>query len=209
MSTTDQGQAGHMSLLNTRPLAGYIDEIGTADITVITDYLNQDVRMLMLAELNTMQLTEAEHETGPFKIKQSYAYSTMFADGSLFKDVAEALQQELNKAAHSCSTAHFSELLQFNDMVVQRYPPTEVGISPHRDGLKYINLVAVFVLEGKGRFCMCDDREGSNPRTIQNEPGDLLLMRAPGFNSEPKQPFHFVDNIETQRTSFAMRQSRT
>ena len=68
--------------------------------------------------------------------------------------------------------------------------------------------MCVFVLEGMGRFCLCDDRDGKNSRAVRNDPGDLILMRAPGFAGADIQPFHFVDRIVRRRTSFALRQKK-
>ncbi|MFT5849620.1 MAG: hypothetical protein ACI9H6_000433 [Patiriisocius sp.] len=193
-------------LFSNRHLLGHCQEILQTGITCIPSFLTKETRKNLLTELSSTPLEDAKPLVGPHNIKQSYTFTTDFDEQGTFCAVRDVLQTQLNGTAKDL----LSEPLSFTDLVTQTYtPPCPVGISPHRDGLKYLNIVAVFILEGSGRFCMCDDREGSNPREIQNEPGDLLLMRAPGFGGGDIQPFHFVNEIKTKRTSFALRHTRT
>jgi len=195
----------HTPLFNNRSLVGHLREMESNGITSVSNFLTEHTRTLLLRELEAMDLKEAEKEVGPYKIKQSYRFTTEFHEDSLYRSVQSALETQLNSTCKAHLPTHLSKPLHFGDLVVQQYDPTEVGISPHRDGRGYMNIIAVFVLDGRGRFCICDNREGDHPREIRNEPGDLLLMRAPGLAGEVIQPFHFVDQIETQRTSFALR----
>lgn len=197
-----------MDFFNDCALVDHLEEVRVHGIASIPEFLTKEVCMTLLSELGSCTLTEAEAETGPFRIKQSYLYTTSFTSTSHFIGLAKALEQQLNSTCATHFPTYLSTPLHFTDLVVQRYQPCPVGISPHRDGLKYLNLIALFVLEGKGKFCLCDDRDGSNPREVFNEPGTLLLMRAPGFLGEKVQPFHFVGDIETQRTTFALRHSK-
>jgi len=195
-------------LFNNRTLVGHIAEMKQEGITCVPHFLHEQTRIGMLQELDSAHLHTAAPEVGAYKIKQDYQYTGDFAADSLFISVQKALQTQLNISCESALPGCLSVPLEFTDLLAHRYRPTDLGISPHRDGLKYLNIIAVFVLEGQGRFGMCDDREGTNTREVRNEPGDLLLMRAPGFCGENIQPFHFVDQIVTQRTSFALRHNR-
>ena len=98
--------------------------------------------------------------------------------------------------------------LLFNDLMLQRYSVGEVGITPHRDRTGYRNLVCLFVLEGQGRFYVCNDRQGRGAREIPHAPGDVLLMRAPGFQRSAERPFHFVRDIQSPRYVFGLRQEQ-
>jgi hypothetical protein len=72
----------------------------------------------------------------------------------------------------------------------------------HRDS-------AIFVLRGRGRFIVCKDRTGRGAVDLPNAPGDLLLLRAPGFLlSTEDRPFHAVLDILEERLTFALRQRR-
>lgn len=94
----------------------------------------------------------------------------------------------------------------FNDVVAQRYWPVSCGISPHRDHLRYVNLVAILVVSGSGRFYICDDRGGSNAREIPAPAGSLLLMRAPGFDGSRHRPFHMLGAVTRERLILGLRQ---
>lgn len=102
----------------------------------------------------------------------------------------------------------FATPLVLDTLVLQRYEPGSVGITPHRDGPSRVNLVCVVVLEGPARFAVCDDRAGTNPRDVPAPPGHLILMRAPGYRGSDLQPFHFVADIRSRRTIVGLRQRR-
>jgi hypothetical protein len=72
----------------------------------------------------------------------------------------------------------FASPLRFTEAALHRYPPGPLGLSPHRDSARSINLVAIFVLKGRGRFIVCQDRTGRGAVDLPNAPGDLLLLRA-------------------------------
>ena len=101
------------------------------------------------------------------------------------------------------------EALPLNDLVLQRYPPGARGITPHRDHVRYVALVAIVQLSGDGRFGLCADRGGTNSRVLEAGPGDGILMRAPGFGGAAHRPFHFLDGITVERYSLGMRSDRT
>ena len=90
--------------------------------------------------------------------------------------------------------------------MLQRYRAGALGITPHRDGSRYINLAALFTLSGEARFCLCDDRGGGGARQLDAAPGTVILLRAPGFRGAAGRPFHFVSDIRARRYSFGLRQ---
>jgi len=99
--------------------------------------------------------------------------------------------------------------LGFNFMVLQRYEEGSLGITPHRDGLSYINLVCVFIIGGRGRLCVCSDRSGRDAKEVDAAPSNVIFMRAPGlFEAEDNRPFHYVSEIEETRYTFASRQKK-
>ena len=97
------------------------------------------------------------------------------------------------------------DALQFNDLIVQNYPPGCQGITPHRDHARYRIVVAIFLLTGDGNFCTCDDRKGVVAKTIPAVPGDLLLMTAPGLVEEKPGPLHFVNGVTRRRRTIGLR----
>lgn len=96
--------------------------------------------------------------------------------------------------------------VSFNDRVVQRYAPGCRGITPHRDHLRYVSLVAILVMAGRGCFRLCADRSGRGAREVPAPPGSLLLMRAPGFAGGDRRPFHMLDEVTAERLTLGLRQ---
>ena len=117
--------------------------------------------------------------------------------------------ERLVAAALATMDAPPLEALPLNDLVLQRYPPGAQGITPHRDHVRYVGLVAIVQLSGDGRFGLCADRSGAGARVLEAAPGDGILMRAPGFGGVKHRPFHFLDGTAVERYSLGMRCDRT
>ena len=132
-------------------------------------------------------------------------YFPRFPPDSPFTAFAAAFERLTAEALALLDPPAYPGPVLMNDLIVQRYHPGSVGITPHRDHLRYEALVAIFPLSGRARFCVCSDRQGSDTQEIPAEPGDLLLMRAPGLFGLRDRPFHFVDRIESRRISLGLR----
>ncbi len=139
-------------------------------------------------------------------VRQRMEVCEHFSDDSVFRTLAREFQALWDGLLENASSNPFTGRLVFNDLMLQRYGIGEVGITPHRDRTDYRNLVCLFVLEGKGRFYLCDNRAGSGAREVPQVAGDVVLMRAPGFQASAKRPFHFVRDIQSPRTVFGLRQ---
>jgi len=94
---------------------------------------------------------------------------------------------------------------RFNDLVIQRYERGELGITAHRDHLRYKGLIAVIPLSGGARFFVCADRTGNAAREVPAPPGSLVLMRGPEYAARHDRPFHFVRDITRRRLSLGLR----
>lgn len=121
----------------------------------------------------------------------------------LLKDVFEAC---LCAYADSLFLYPFSFAPMFNAITLARYPAGSIGITPHRDPLRYKNLICIFILGGKGRFFLCTDRSGKNTQEIEASVGNVIFLRAPGFMGIGTRPFHVLTDIEETRYSFILRQ---
>ena len=139
-------------------------------------------------------------------VRQRMEVCEHFSADSVFRTLAGEFQALWDDLLENVSSNPFTGRLVFNDLMLQRYSIGEVGITPHRDRTDYRNLVCLFILEGKGRFYLCDDRAGSGAREIPHVAGDVVLMRAPGFQGSAERPFHFVRDIQSPRTVFGLRQ---
>lgn len=99
---------------------------------------------------------------------------------------------------------------------LERFAPTEArfmcycggraGLGAHRDGTCYWMLVAVYSLAGRATFTVHPD-SGQEPIRILVQPGDLVLLRAPGFGGHPDgRPLHSVGApLDGERVSLTLR----
>ena len=141
-------------------------------------------------------------------VRQQMSSTSDLPPGSLFIDLKDVIQRTLDERLRQAAPYPFETLLRFNDVSLQKYAVGSIGITPHRDGLKYINLICIVVIGGQGRFFVCADRSGIAAREIEAEPGRAIFLRAPGFLGEDNRPFHMVTEITTTRYSFGLRQKR-
>ena len=80
-----------------------------------------------------------------------------------------------------------------NVVMVQRFQPGTLGITPHLDGKRFAHLVAIVTTKGTARFTLCRNRKGDPVARWRLGPGSVVLLRAPGFAGvEDGRPFHMV-----------------
>jgi hypothetical protein len=168
--------------------------------------LRDAARQRLLEEARTLPFIAAPAIVKPYGVRQRYAAVTAFPRGSGFRSLWEAFQELLDDRLARLPARPFATSLCFNGSALHRYPPGPLGISPHRDSARSVNLIAIFVLEGRGRFFICRDRDGRDAVDLPNASGDLILLRAPGFMGADVRRFHGVAEIAEQRTTFALRQ---
>lgn len=125
---------------------------------------------------------------------------------SLYAEFQQAFQALLDESFQKIEPYPFSSKLAFNALVLQRYEPGQLGITPHRDSLRAVNLIAIVNLSGVAEFYRCDDRQGANAVQLDTTPGNVIFLRAPGFLSTVVRPFHFVTGIRSIRYSLGLRQ---
>jgi len=141
-------------------------------------------------------------------VRQRMGVHDGFGPDSRFHDLTGHYQALWDGWLASVAPCPFESRLVFNDLMLQVYEPGEIGITPHMDRTAYRNLICLFVLEGRGRFGVCEDRSGGGARIIAHEPGDVVLTRAPGFRGSDRRPFHFLDRITERRYVFGLRHER-
>lgn len=170
--------------------------------------LGDEARLALLAAANEGPYRPARTWVGKGerRVCQRMEVCDHFPADSIFRAFAAEFQKLWVDWLVDAPADPFEGDLSFNDFMLQRYSVGELGITPHRDRTGYRNLVCLFVLEGKGRFYVCDDRSGDGARQIPHGAGDVILMRAPGFQGSSERPFHFVRAIESPRTVFGLRQ---
>lgn len=146
---------------------------------------------------------------GENEVRQEFEVCLDFRDDGAFQALTSSIEGRLNKALAERPRHRTAGPLRLNDIILQRYQPGCLGITPHRDHIKYTGLVAIVVVAGDGRFCICADRQGRDVIEIAAPRGHLILMRAPGFDDRHQRPFHFLDQVTERRYSFGMRHDST
>lgn len=172
--------------------------------------LTDTFRQALLAEARGAAFRPARESIGEGDdiVYQRMEVCDQFPQDSSFFALRDEFQALWDASFRQGKNYPFESPVLFNDLMLQRYAPGEVGITPHRDRSAYRNVICLLVLAGRGRFGLCADRGGGNAREISNAPGDLILTRAPGFLGSSARPFHFVRDIVESRYVFGLRQER-
>ena len=167
-------------------------------------------RAWLMEEARAVQFREARPLVGRGErlVRQRMGVHDGFGPDSRFHDLTARYQAVWDGWLATVTPYPFESRLVFNDLMLQVYEPGEIGITPHMDRTAYRNLICLFVLEGRGRFGVCEDRSGRRTRIIAHEPGDVVLTRAPGFRGSDRRPFHFLDRITERRYVFGLRHER-
>ena len=193
--------------LDTASILKDLSSLGATSIRL----LDEDFRVALLKEARDYTY-EPEDEivgSGGRVVRQQLSSFEDFPKDSNYILLKNSFQDLLEERLARLGTYPFEMALGFNSMVLQRYEEGAIGITPHRDGLSYINLVCVFVIGGQGSFYVCSDRSGNDSIEIDASPGNVIFMRAPGFlGSEDNRPFHYVTDIREPRYTFGLRQKR-
>lgn len=192
----------------------------TADAAAVADALGRladdgaaSVRLLgaealgpLLAEARGLQYRPARPVVGhgDAAVYQDFDLTTEIPTDGALMALSRGVGRLISEALASMRSPPLSNF-QINDHIVQRYPAGCQGMSPHRDHIRYTGLVALVMLSGAARFMVCDDRAGANARIIPFAPGDLLLMRAPGFQGRGDRPFHAVQDVTEERYIIGLR----
>lgn len=95
-----------------------------------------------------------------------------------------------------------------DELSLHRYDDPEVGLSFHKDNLRFVRLIAILSLEGQ---CALAIRHRGRIQKFPALPGDLMLVRAPGLidsGGEDLRPEHaVVDLLTPTRTSMMLREN--
>jgi hypothetical protein len=105
------------------------------------------------------------------------------------------------------------ESWEVNELSLHQYDDAEVGLSPHKDNIRYSGVVAVLNVKGISDLELIEEETGLIYSARLN-PGDLSLTRVSGIYTDYDEngrrknicPDHAVTNLRTPtRTSFILR----
>jgi hypothetical protein len=187
-----------------------INELAAIGATSVP-LLSEDFRLALLQEAASYPYTPQAEVVGNGNqtVRQQLSSFADFPASTLYNQLKNAFQNLLDEHLTAVKTYPFATKLNFNTMVLQKYELGSIGITPHRDRSRYINLVCIFNIGGQGKFYLCDDRLGSNAKTIDSSPGNVIFLKAPGFMNSLERPFHYVNDIQTTKFTFGLRQTAT
>ncbi len=181
-----------------------LSETGAVSLPI----MNEERRVKLLKEAQGYSYEEQPefHASG---VQEQLSSFQALPPESLFCRLRDDFNELLLRKLRSSDALNiFSFPLHFTELSIQKYPAGSVGITPHRDGRSFVNLICVFMIGGQAEFALCDDRSGHNPTHLDTTPGNVIILRAPGFYASDFQPFHFVNNVTEERYVFGLRQKR-
>jgi len=195
----------NLELFDAEDIAAKLYDPAEPGALVIEDFLDEEFRRKLLEEIKKGTYQEALREYGKARqgfsqivnenIKQNefpLVHRLKYAYSQLYRQLAEEAQFQSNN---------------INDVYMQRYPEGSIGITPHLDFKSEINLVSIFVIEGKGDFYVCSDREKRNSQLLENPSGSLILIRAPRKPEENiLRPMHYLENVTEERYTISFRE---
>lgn len=192
------------------PLAQVAADLRRTGASVVP-LLNESFRRKLLAETQCYAFRQARVMIGKGanRVEQHMAVCAELKSDSLYLYLTACFQGLLDAAVKRSRRKVFDGSVTFNDHMLQKYTVGDLGISPHRDRTAYRHLICLFVIAGYGRFYVCDDRSGAGAREIPNAPGDVIIMRAPGFEGSGERPFHYLAGIRSTRYVFGLRHDQT
>lgn len=172
--------------------------------------LNEDFRAALQKEAERYDYRREDETVGSGDrvVRQEVESFENFGGGSRYILLKRMFQRLMDGVFGELDEYPFSTPLNLNSMVLQKYRKGSLGITPHRDGLRFINLVCIFIISGGGRFFVCSDRSGRDAKEIYTCPGKVVFLRAPGFMGSEERPFHFVTDIRETRYAFGLRQTK-
>lgn len=162
----------------------------------------------LAAAADELSFRSARYEAGKpeARVYQEFDYCGAVPAGHPFSHLGCWFQARLHRALALMTDPPMTVDYTINDVVCQRYRPGNLGITPHRDHIAYTQLITLVVLDGRGRYFVCADRQGSNRREIDSAPGRAILMPGPGYAGRSDRPFHMVSEITRLRYSVGLRQ---
>lgn len=180
----------------------------TAQGAVSIPFLREDFRLALLREAQGYTYSPEPEIVGrgPDAVRQQAASQCIVSPEGAYAELRTAFQAVCSEVFQSLTPYPFATRLRLTDLRLQKYARGSLGITPHRDGARFCNLVCIFVIGGQARFAICADRFGREATEIDVSPGRLLLLRAPGFLGSDERPFHYVTDIRDERYTCGLRQ---
>ena len=160
-----------------------------------------------------------EVETGPFapmpgqigRVSQEVeSYVLRGTDIEAFPLISELLAELAGAVRRAGKGVEGLSSYAPNHLMVHRYRPGSIGITPHLDGKRFVQLVATFTTKGTAKTALCRSRKGEVIREWDTKAGSLILLRGNGFaGRDDGRPFHSIGGPQRQgRYAVVLRMER-
>lgn len=166
-------------------------------------FLTNEERELLVAEARKLEYIRQPDVAESGIVREDLSSSTVTSESSPFLAIADRIALFLAELARS--TGQCVPDFPKANVSLQKYDAGSFGITPHRDEKKYDYAVCLIPLTGKGILATCDDRSGSNKKIIDTTPGNLVMLRAPGYAGMHVRPMHVVSDISEERIVLGVR----
>lgn len=191
-STGDAGASPSLPVPSLPPLGPAIHGVGRDGFALVPGALSASWRQRMLREVAGEPFWTMPETVGRTRqrAQQLIVHGnddarpvTSAVSGALADAVRQAAPPDAGLARFAPSHAMYL-----------RYSGAEDGMGPHRDAMTYVLLVGVLTLLGAARFSVLSGPGRDPEASWTTAPGDLCLLRAPGFAGAPDgRPWHCVD----------------
>lgn len=166
-------------------------------------FLTHEERGRLVDEAKKLEyITQPEQAFGGI-VREEVASCSVKDEGTQFFSVADKIARFVTEL-YTVTHQGFPQFPKPH-VALQKYNAGSIGITPHRDEKKYGMVIAIIPLVGKGDLSICDDRAGNNPKKQDTSPGNLILLRAPGYAGMHVRPMHVVNNITEERIVIGVR----
>jgi hypothetical protein len=185
---------------NVEAMLSNLDSLGATSFPVLTD----GVRQVLLQAAMRCDYVKQPEKT-PSGVCQDVYAVRKFPLGSPFHMFCNCWQNLLARRLEAFPGL-FARPLKLAHLLLQRYDPGSFGITAHQDFAKSRNLVCNFNLSGRAKFYIYTDAARTRCHQLETRPGNVIIMRAPGYRNSDIRPVHFVTDVKGPRYSLGIRQ---
>ena len=186
-------------MLNSRnsDFAAVLTEVENRGAAAVPEFLTPEAERMLIAAVEHAAYERAEERVGNvYQDFDQLVIKLQAASSEPSLSSLVALADEYSAFLRAQAEALKREWLAYfapTDVHVQRYHEGSRGITPHRDGRRFVKLVSIFSPYSPAEFRLCQDRSGAPLWNHLLSSGELLLLRSPGFaGSPPVGPLHSV-----------------
>jgi len=178
---------------------------------VSVPFFSPDEIALLIRQASRLPMRKAKPRVGSTgrEVDQDFDICFPAPRQEALADLADLLETCVAEVERGASVPFLDGALKLNDLAVQHYPKNSKGIGIHRDALRYRRLVFIITPAGASGFYLCEDRDGSGATLLDDSPGMLTVLSAPGFRGregEASRPLHFVSDVTGGRLSIGLRE---